>query len=757
MAAIDISSLYSKYPLNESKRELRILEIVSPQSTSRAPWKRNSTEIKVRFHVVCLLDKPEYSALSYVWGDPNDTEPIQVLHGFGRYAKIQITKNLARALRIVKGHYMKLDEAHKNLDPDGDLKEQDRKVGQGFRIWADALCINQNSDTERGQQVALMKHIYTQAEIVFASLSPCEGFTDEAIELALQGLEKFAPELAEDYKTADSTNEAGHLGQLGWLERVLEETLSKADTDSPWYSHSSRAGFRVPVTSSLWDAISGLPEIDYFKRVWVRQEICLANELYFMHKEQSVPWLALAGAYKLLNLAADYLRDRDSLATGDTESEFARTSRSREKYLVEKYGEIVEHIIAYLAQGSSHDFEYLIDWNHRSTQGIAFTTETRCGLGISARSLSATNPKDYVYGLLGLTGYDIVPDYSNETALGQVNAQFLSCWIEDCESETQDSTNHHLVPLAYAGLHFSSADSDQTPTWAPTFHNLEEKYIFMPSLRLKDSISSMLKEAENPSICLQDLELSVSGAEIDEVYAVFPETLAKMVESRTLISTYVFYQGELIQDQSSQGQLRFPLLPMKTLFQISTGRIVDDRSPEFLGLSTSWLLQLGLMVSSQGTQTLDANKKDWRPLDHNEGPELLLGRYNDMFGSHIHDADRLTQNLVLADTIPEQLSIISNVFTTMQLVDVILAVEKRGDSRRLFLTKRGILGIGSVCTIPGDKVVSFKHTNVPSMIRRVSAVNEEKWKLVGGCFIPQLEAGEIDVEDIGVARRFVLV
>jgi hypothetical protein len=653
-----------------------------------------------------------------VWGDSKDTEPIRVLHTFGRYAKIQITKNLARALRIVKGHYMELDEAHKNFDPDGDLKEQERKAGQRFRIWADALCINQKNDQERGKQVALMKYIYTQAEIVFGSLSPCKEFTDYKIHLALQGIKTFGPELAEDYAAIDSTNRPRHLGEFGWLERFLEKTNLTEDD-----------------IKSLWDSFSRFPETDYFRRVWITQEICLANSLYFMHEEQSVPWRVFAGVYIWLDLASGYLKDRD------------RTNPSRERYLMERFGGTAKNIIADLTfKGTSH-LEYLRDWNYRLTQGIGFTARVRCVVGTTARNLAATVPKDYVYGLLGLTGYDIVPDYSDITPLGQVNAQFLSCWIADCESEVPDLAGLKLAPLGYAGLHFNSADIEQNPTWAPMFHELDGKYIFPPSSQHKVSISSIFDEAENPSVCIQQLELSVGGAEVDEVYTVFPESLAKMAESRTLTSTYTFYQRQVIQNHSTQGQSRSPLLPMKTMFQISLGRIVEDQSPNFLGLSIVWLIQFGLLVSAQGIWFLNTEASEWEPLDYDSAPESLLGRYLELFGSHIHDADRLRQTL----------DITLNDWDDLQFADVQLAFKKHAESRRLFLTKKGILGDGSVCTRPGDKLVIIKNGLQPAILRRVGAKNKGKWQLVGGCFVPQFEAGEIGVEDIGAVRRFVLV
>ncbi|TGO66563.1 hypothetical protein BELL_0947g00020 [Botrytis elliptica] len=76
-----------------------------------------------------------YTALSYVWGDANDTTYIFV-DGF----QFAVTVNLAAALH--------------------DLRDEKRQL----RLWADAICINQTNNLERSQQVGLMKEIYSYAQ-----------------------------------------------------------------------------------------------------------------------------------------------------------------------------------------------------------------------------------------------------------------------------------------------------------------------------------------------------------------------------------------------------------------------------------------------------------------------------------------------------------------------------------------------------------------------------------------------------------------
>jgi hypothetical protein len=85
-----------------------------------------------------------YIAISYVWGDQNDTRTISV---DGK--RLQITASLDSALRHVRDH---------------------RRV---LRVWADGVCINQKDVHERNRQVPLMGDIYSTAQhtIIFLGLS----------------------------------------------------------------------------------------------------------------------------------------------------------------------------------------------------------------------------------------------------------------------------------------------------------------------------------------------------------------------------------------------------------------------------------------------------------------------------------------------------------------------------------------------------------------------------------------------------------
>ncbi|KAI0131820.1 heterokaryon incompatibility protein-domain-containing protein [Xylariales sp. AK1849] len=84
--------------------------------------------------VASLDDDPEYESLSYVWGDPTRTVPINV--GGERF---DATENLVEFLRCLR------------------LQTADRLV------WADAICIDQTNVKEKSKQLGLMGRVYQQA------------------------------------------------------------------------------------------------------------------------------------------------------------------------------------------------------------------------------------------------------------------------------------------------------------------------------------------------------------------------------------------------------------------------------------------------------------------------------------------------------------------------------------------------------------------------------------------------------------------
>ena len=94
-----------------------------------------------------------YEALSYVWGNSNETVPISI----GEHI-LPITQSLHAAL----------------------LRLRDRSFER--IIWVDAICINQENEPEKEQQIQCMVKIFGQATRVVVWLGEAADNSDRALE-----------------------------------------------------------------------------------------------------------------------------------------------------------------------------------------------------------------------------------------------------------------------------------------------------------------------------------------------------------------------------------------------------------------------------------------------------------------------------------------------------------------------------------------------------------------------------------------------
>ena len=111
-------------PLDTEKAEIRLISLVES----------SSSVVECHLEHASLSAQPAYKALSYCWGDANETKEI-IVNG----CITKVTSNLENALRRLRVREL------------------------GTFIWIDALSINQGDAEERGHQVLRMRDIYSKA------------------------------------------------------------------------------------------------------------------------------------------------------------------------------------------------------------------------------------------------------------------------------------------------------------------------------------------------------------------------------------------------------------------------------------------------------------------------------------------------------------------------------------------------------------------------------------------------------------------
>jgi hypothetical protein len=131
-----------------------------------------------------------YAALSYNWGE-NDTDNTIIIQDDVKSRPITSLQSLVNGAMTDKGLRAKRLLIRPNLH---EALVQLRRVSKDKHlfIWVDALCINQNDEVEKQEQVKKMAHIYRNARNVciwLGSDDPESRVSDLAMKFIPEALE----------------------------------------------------------------------------------------------------------------------------------------------------------------------------------------------------------------------------------------------------------------------------------------------------------------------------------------------------------------------------------------------------------------------------------------------------------------------------------------------------------------------------------------------------------------------------------------
>jgi hypothetical protein len=224
---------YVRSPLRSERKEIRVLELLPIVADC-------GFEVSCLLHTVSLLHepKPHYSALSYVWGNPTTTKPI-LLNGRAH----NVTENLAAALKFLTSF-----RRHRLRD---------------FRLWVDAICINQSEDPKndkKKEQVIMMGYLFANADEVLSWLG------DNA------SIPKAFHTLVMLHKESINAGSKTERRDPHWLKAYPDLYTEDTPDNEKWL-----------IPSHSWASVRDFVELSYWTRIWIFQEIVLAkpNKLIF--------------------------------------------------------------------------------------------------------------------------------------------------------------------------------------------------------------------------------------------------------------------------------------------------------------------------------------------------------------------------------------------------------------------------------------------------------------------------------------------
>lgn len=190
---------------------------------------------------------PDYEALSYTWDTDQNPSILQIQADQPGLplATIDIQQNLAIALRHLRFH------------------------DKPRTLWVDAVCINQKDVNKRNAQVPRMTSIYRRARSVVAWVGASSP----------------------DSQTALSIHSA--IGSEVELAKCATRLRTPSANHPDWH-HSGGA---LPFNKDEWRSVQNLLSRPWFDRVWIVQEVQLANPTATLQcGPDSMNWLRLCRA-----------------------------------------------------------------------------------------------------------------------------------------------------------------------------------------------------------------------------------------------------------------------------------------------------------------------------------------------------------------------------------------------------------------------------------------------------------------------------
>ncbi|KAF2759866.1 hypothetical protein EJ05DRAFT_499059 [Pseudovirgaria hyperparasitica] len=207
-STMTMKSIYPQVPLQLGQHSLRLLELYP-----------GTIETPLRGELRLRVDQTKYEAVSWCWGEAQSSEYPSICLQDG--ISIAIRPNLHTALRHL------------------------RHSSESRHLWVDAICIDQDSEPEKNDQVPQMAHIYQDADGVVIWLG--------------------------EPKTGD-------IDAIPFLH-TIHENLDNLD------DFLERACY-----GEKWNSLATMMRSPWFSRKWVVQEVALAKCATIHYGASTISW-----------------------------------------------------------------------------------------------------------------------------------------------------------------------------------------------------------------------------------------------------------------------------------------------------------------------------------------------------------------------------------------------------------------------------------------------------------------------------------
>ncbi|TFB04978.1 hypothetical protein CCMA1212_002678 [Trichoderma ghanense] len=686
---MDSHNLYSSLPLKDG--EIRVLTILPDE------W---IADLRCEISVVSLNDKPEYAALSYVWGGPQQDGTLHV-----NDRRRSIGRSLETALRYY------------------------RRAGWIVPLWADAICINQEDVAERSSQVSIMDRIYSDAATVFVvlgagiDLAANDYFEKvkalEGFRFRVYGREYFETMLPQEWDGGRSNiagNDEDHDEEtsllFNFLERAVDLQLDDHLGAVPEWGAASKGQETQFPWQTLIQTFESFTTEPWWTRVWTLQKSVVGHGPIFIYRTAVAPWAMI---YEAADSMGAHIADCcTSYLANDAPPRYAASIRRLLAHVdsIEKS----RQTHAKLRDAGKADKLVLSSMLPRSDFEGAVAAEVAGNLQpyllykylCLHNRRKATDARDKVYALLSLikpanTPSFIYPDYGK--GLEDV-------YIATARMIIQDSASLDLLSAA------GRLRSDTLPSWVPDWSILDEL---------------------NETRVTQIDSLWIYGAACGTTASVEFHENSRLLEVEAIILGHVKVTGEMaVSDGSSDESM------WQTVFEWM--QLAHTRSPNI-----KWVDFCRTLCTDVAIWPKDQVFRRMGPLT------------NEMIQSDVpwHDpiSGRFTRNVPPEQLTQSSVEEMKSCFTMWYRL--LWRLVQRGmrsmappptmedflrittASKRFMVSSAGYIGLVPGNSETGDRIVLFKGCRFPCVVRSVVGPDDEtkRFKVVGDCYIQNFMDG----------------
>ncbi|KAH8731580.1 heterokaryon incompatibility protein-domain-containing protein [Phaeosphaeriaceae sp. PMI808] len=385
-------------PLPCASTHIRLLDLYPPEPDSV----KSEATLNGRLFLTPVDSPSPFKALSYTWGTSGQTHSIYLSD-----IEVKITATLDKAMRYL------------------------RHPTEVVTLWIDQVCIDQDNDHEKNDQIPLMGKIYSSAEEVLVWLGPAADGSDKLMDIFARVGEDIHGWGIENYCNKDG------------VDQLRKIALDTSDTDDQKIINfqTIRDKYKPVFDNPILDAMVAFYKRPWFFRVWVVQEFGLGLDTFFVCGQKRVRVELVE--YAILVFLSGYI---ETLKSKKGDAEYVRR------------------------------YQCLLTNNPTSAMFSArrrrrgFETGTGPGAGLFellkglyvGNKVEATDPRDRIFGILSLANdtcvekLDIRADYTNPS-----RDNLVQLYTSTARKIVQDN---HLEVLSFSQF---PKTTWHLPSWMP--------------------------------------------------------------------------------------------------------------------------------------------------------------------------------------------------------------------------------------------------------------------------------------------------